>query len=256
MNKIRVSTVKYANSYPMNWGLIHGPVSPLIDIDFDHPAGIAARLTAGTADIGLVPVAAIPTLKNPVIIGNYCVGTRGLVRTVMLFSNSTIEDVETIWLDHRSVTSVNLAKVLALYHWKKEFRWMNPGRMFDYTMIGNREAIVIIGDQCFDMENRFAHGYDLASEWNKMTGLPFAFACWVAVNRPDEEFVKLFNTSLELGLQNKEAAVAELNRLKYPEAAEIVEYLSTNIDYPYDEPKQKALELFLEYMKSLNPILI
>ena len=240
----------------MNWGLVHGPVSSLIDIVFDHPAGIAASLAAGTADIGLVPVAAITTLHNPVIIGNYCVGTKGLVRTVMMFSNSSIEDIETVWLDYRSVTSVNLAKVLAIYHWKKEFRWMNPGREFDYTLIGNNEAIVIIGDQCFGMEHRFSHGYDLAQEWNELTGLPFAFACWVAVNKHDEEFVKLFNTSLEMGIQNKEAAVAEMNRLKYPEAGELIEYLSTNIDYPYDEPKQKALELFLEYMKSLNPILI
>jgi len=174
----------------------------------------------------------------------------------MLFSNSTIEDIETVWLDHRSVTSVSLAKVLASYHWKKEFRWMNPGREFNYSLIGRNEAIVIIGDQCFGMENRLAHGYDLAQEWNDMTGLPFAFACWVAVNQPDEEFVRLFNSSLEMGLQNIEAAVAEMNTLKYPEAGEIIEYLGTNIDYPYDEPKQKALELFLEYMKSLKPILI
>ena len=256
MNKIRVSTVKYANSYPMNWGLVHGPVSSLIEIGFDHPAGIAARLSAGAADIGLVPVAAIPTLANPVIIGNYCVGTTGRVRTVMLFSNSKVEDIETVWLDHRSVTSVNLARVLALYHWKKEFRWMNPGREFNYALIGNNEAIVIIGDQCFGMENRFRYGYDLALEWKEMTGLPFAFACWVAVNKPDEKFVKTFNQSLEMGLQNKEAAIAEMNSLRYPEAGEILEYLKINIDYPYDEPKQKALELFLDYMKSLNPILI
>ncbi len=240
----------------MNWGLKHGPVSSHIELDFDHPAGIAARLTDGTADIGLVPVAAIPLLKNPVIIGNYCVGTTGRVRTVMMFSNSKIEDIETVWLDYRSVTSVNLAKVLAGHHWKKEFRWMNPGREFNYSLIGQKEAIVIIGDQCFAMENRFRYGYDLAHEWKEMTGLPFAFACWVATNKPDEEFVRVFNTSLESGLQNKEAAVKEMNRLKYPAAGEILEYLNTNIDYPYDEPKQKALELFLEYMKSLNPILI
>jgi chorismate dehydratase len=252
MDKIRVSTVKYANSYPLNWGLEHGPVSGYITLDYDHPAGIASKLAAGTADIGLVPVAAIPSLENPVIAGNYCIGTKGRVRTVMLLSNSTIDEISTLWLDHRSVTSVNLARVLAKHHWKRSFHWRNPGPGFDYSSIGPNEGIVIIGDQCFAMENRYKYGYDLGHEWNKFTGLPFVFACWVSAGEQSGEFMDIFNRSLEKGLSNIGKAVREMNSLGFLSDEEISEYLTQNIDYPLDQQKREAMDLFLKYVKSLN----
>lgn len=251
MSKIKVSTVKYANSYPMNWGLLNGPVSSLIDISFDHPSGIAARLTSGSADIGLLPVAAIPSLAGAVIIGNHCIGTTGRVRTVMLLSNSSIDNIRTIWLDHRSVTSVNLARVLAKYYWRREFRWRNPGESFDYASVPPEEGIVIIGDQCFAMEKKFSHGYDLGETWREFTGLPFVFACWVAASDPGEEFVKLFNASIDEGLRNVETAVDDMNSVVSMTNEEIAGYLRDNIDYSLDEPKRRAMELFINYMKTI-----
>jgi chorismate dehydratase len=252
MNKIKVSTVKYANSYPLNWGLEHGPIADYIALDYDHPAGIASKLATGLADIGLLPVAAIPTLDNPVIIGNYCIGTTGRVRTVMLLSNSSIENISTIWLDHRSVTSVNLARVLAKYYWKRDFKWINPGPAFDYSSIAPGEGIVIIGDQCFAMENRFSFGYDLGMEWNNFTGLPFVFACWIAAGNHSEVFVNLFNKSLETGITDIKKAVKDMNSLGSLTDEEIFEYLTTNIDYHLDHEKRTAMDMFLQYAKSLN----
>lgn len=249
---IKISTVKYANSYPMNWGLIHGPVSAHISLDFDHPAGIAHRLLEGISTIGLLPVAAIPGLSDPSIIGNFCIGSTGRVRTVMLLGNSSVDKINTIWLDHRSVTSVNLARVLARYYWKKDFIWKNPGSDFDYSAISEREGIVIIGDQCFEMESRFAYGYDLSEAWNDLTGLPFVFACWVAIYHPGPVFLNLFNQSLQLGIDNIEKAVNEMATITMPDKEEIIDYLKTNIDYPLDYKKRKAINLFLKYLKTIN----
>ncbi|MBM3420388.1 MAG: menaquinone biosynthesis protein [Bacteroidetes bacterium] len=252
MKKIRVSTVKYANSIPLNWGLLNGPVAPLVDIDFDHPTGIAAKIAGGKADIGLLPVAAIPQLEKYHITGDYCIGTRGSVRTVMFLSNSKIEDVGMVWLDHRSVTSVSLAMVLAKYHWKREFKWHQPDETFIYDSIGPGEAVVMIGDQCFGMENRFRYGYDLGHEWNLFTGLPFVFAAWVATIHPGREFIGDFNRSLEKGLKNIRQAVREMNKGGSLPDEEIVGYLSTNIDYEFDEPKKRAMELFLGFLNTLK----
>ncbi len=242
----------YANSYPMNWGLINGPVAPLIILDFDHPAGNALKITRGYADVGLVPLAAIPTLKDVTIIGDYCIGARSRVRTVMLMSNSPMESISTIYLDHRSVTSVNLVKILSRYSWKRKFIWVNPPADFDYGSISPREGIVIIGDQCFEMENRFNYRYDLAEEWNNMTGLPFVFACWVSAGDCDENFRILFNQSLRMGVENIEKAAMEMNKLSYPGIDELTEYLKFNIDYPLDEQKRKAISLFMDYLKQIN----
>jgi chorismate dehydratase len=252
MTKVKISTVRYANSYPMNWGLIKGPVSSLIDIEFDHPSGVADKLISGKADIGLVPIAAIPLLKNPLFVGNYCIGTQGKVRTVMLMSNNPLKEIEKIWLDYRSVTSINLVKVLAREYWKMKFRWENPGLGFNYSSIDPGEGVVLIGDQCFEMKNRFKFAYDLGEAWKALTGLPFVFAAWVAVNNPDRQFIELFDKSIEQGINNISQAISEMNSLCTVSNAQLEIYLKENIDFRFDIQKREAVNLFLEKMKTTN----
>jgi chorismate dehydratase len=252
MSKVKISTVRYANSYPMNWGLLNGPIKSLINIEFDHPSGVAQKLISGQADIGLVPVAAIPEIKSPIIVGNYCIGTRGKVRTVMLMSNSPIDEIETLWLDYRSVTSVNLVRVLARDFWKRDFRWEKPGSGFNYSAIKDGEGIVIIGDQCFEMENRFTYTYDLGEAWLALTGLPFVFACWVAVNNPDTSFISIFDKSIESGIEQTSRAISEMNTLSAISNEQLEVYLRDNIDFRLDAIKREAMNLFLEKMKSIN----
>ena len=87
------------------------------------------------------------------------------VRTVMLLSNCPFREIETIYLDYRSLSSVNLTKVLAKNSWKREFRWINTSKGFDFINIGLKEAVVLIGDQCFEYEKSFRFRIDLANEW-------------------------------------------------------------------------------------------
>ena len=51
-----------------------------------YPAMVAQMLLEGSADLGLVPVAIIPTLKEYHIITDYCIGCDGAVGSVCLFS--------------------------------------------------------------------------------------------------------------------------------------------------------------------------
>jgi chorismate dehydratase len=131
MKKIRISAVKYANTYPFIWGLKESGFDKRVILETDHPADCASKLINGKADIGLIPVAALPLIKNYHIISNYCIGANGKVRTVMLLSNCPFGDVEAINLDYRSKSSVNLTKVLAKNMWGKKFRWVNTSEQFD-----------------------------------------------------------------------------------------------------------------------------
>lgn len=108
MKKIRISAVKYANTYPFIFGLKDSGFDKKIILDTDHPAECAYKLITNRADIGLIPVAALPQLKEYHIISDYCIGSNGDVRTVMLLSNSRFEKISTIYLDYRSLTSVKL----------------------------------------------------------------------------------------------------------------------------------------------------
>ena len=114
--KIRIGAVSYLNTKPLllgfdknEWNIIE-----------EYPSILAQKLLNDEIDIGLVPVAVIPLLKEYYIISDFCIGAEGLVDSVGIFSEVPMDQIETVVLDYQSKTSVNLAKVLLKYYWKKE----------------------------------------------------------------------------------------------------------------------------------------
>lgn len=251
MEKFRISAVKYANTYPFIYGLTESGFDRKAIIETDHPADCAAKLIDNRADIGLIPVGALPMLKEYHIISRYCIGADGDVRTVMLLSNTPFERINTIYLDYRSRSSVNLVKVLACNFWKKGYKWVGTSEGFDFTGIAEGEATVLIGDQCFRYEKSFRYAVDLAGEWKKFTGLPFVFACWASNKKLPESFIYEFNKALEPGLADIDAVVKKFGTSGTIRGAELKKYLSENIDYNFDSKKEQALNLFLELMGKL-----
>ncbi len=251
MSKIRISAVKYANTYPFIYGLNASGFSKKVIIETDHPADCAAKLINGRVDIGLVPVAAIPLLKNYYIVSNYCIGANGKVRTVMLLSNCPFPDIRTIYLDYRSLSSINLTKILAKNYWKKEFEWESTSKGFDFINIDNDEGVVLIGDQCFEYENSFRYKMDLAKEWKDFSGLPFVFACWTSTKKLEHGFAKEFNEALRLGVDNIDAVVKQYGKNEPLSGKILKKYLTENIDYYLNKEKMRGLEYFLELMKKL-----
>jgi chorismate dehydratase len=251
MSKIRISAVRYANTYPFIWGLRESGFEKRVLLETDHPSECALKLIDKRADLGLIPVAALPLIENSSIIGDYCIGANGNVRTVMLLSNCPFDKIETINLDYRSRSSVNLIKVLAKFMWKKEFTWINTSEKFDFRNIRNNEGVVLIGDQCFEFENSFKMKIDLAGEWKNQTGLPFVFACWTANRELENEFIRDFNNALKLGVENISKVAHYFRDKGLIGEKELYEYLTKNIDYIFDNEKKKGMNLFLELMNTL-----
>jgi chorismate dehydratase len=251
MDKIRVSAVKYANTYPFIYGLTESGFDKRVILETDHPADCAEKLISGRADIGLIPVAVLPLLKESHIISNYCIGANGNVKTVMLLSNRPVEKIDTIYLDYRSRSSVNLTKVLAKNSWKKDFRWVNTSEGFDFINIDPNEAVVLIGDQCFEFEDRFAIKTDLACEWKNFSGLPFVFACWTSNKKLENSFIQDFSDALRLGVNNIDAVVEKFGETGIITGSVLKKYLTENIDYDFNEEKKRGLKLFLELMLQL-----
>ncbi len=251
MDKIRISAVKYANTYPFIYGLSESGFEKKAVIETDHPADCAEKLINDKADIGLIPVAVLPLLKEYHLLSDYCIGAVRNVRTVMLLSNTPFDDITSIYLDYRSRTSVNLVKVLAKNFWKKEFRWIDTSEEFNFTGISVGEAVVLIGDQCFEFENNYTDRIDLAGAWIEFTGLPFVFAAWTANKVISEEFVREFNEALAVGIRNIDAVVEKFGNTGTIRGSELKEYLTINIDYEFNEQKKKGLALFLDYASKL-----
>ena len=110
--KYKLSVVSYLNTIPFIYGLKQSGLDKKLDISLDIPSVCAEKLLSGKVDIGLVPIVVIKQMENPQIISNFCIGADGEVDTVCLFSDVSIEKVESIYLDYQSKTSVELLKIL------------------------------------------------------------------------------------------------------------------------------------------------
>ncbi len=248
---IRISAVKYANTYPFIYGLTETGFDKKAVIETDHPAHCAEKLINDNVDIGLIPIAAIPKLNEYYIITDYCLGAYGKVRTVMLLSNCSLHDIHSINLDYRSLSSVTLAKILARHAWKRDFKWNNTYEGFDFLHIPDNEAVVMIGDQCYEYEKYYTTKIDLAEEWNMLTGLPLAFACWTANKKIDDGFLTEFNEALAIGVKNISAVVEKYGKAGIIRGEELRIYLTEKMDYKLNDDKRKAIKLFLDFMREL-----
>lgn len=247
MKKIRISAVSYTNTKPFLYGINHTGIIDKIDLSLDNPSDCAQKLINDQVDIGLIPVAAILSLPEWHIVSNYCIGAVGAVDSVFIFSNCDIKEVRYIQLDPQSRSSNNLAKVLMKNHWG-----IKPVEIIDSTAYAQSAdyytAFVQIGDRTFGKKGKFNYVYDLAEEWQKLTGLPFTFAAWIANKPIPQEFIDELNVSLQYGLDHRDELFKELPmRTDF----DIKDYLTHKIDYPLTEDKTKALHLFLNYIKAL-----
>ncbi len=250
-SKVRISAVRYANTYPFLYGLTETGFDRKVILSTDHPAECAKKIINREADIGLIPVAVLPEVKDYEIITDYCLGAYGKVRTVLLLSNCPFERIRSVNLDYRSRSSVNLAKILAKNAWRKEFKWKSTTELFDFCNIPEDEAIVLIGDQCFQFEKCYKYRIDLAEEWYKFTGLPFAFACWTANRKIEGEFLSEFNKVLGIGVKDIPAVVRKYGGSGVIMGEELRVYLTENMNFDLNDDKRRAIKLFLELMSKL-----
>ena len=245
--RIRVGAVSYINTRPLLFGLRRSGLMDRIDLLEEYPSKIAAMLLNDEIDVGLVPVAVIPQMKEAHIITDYCIGTEGEVASVGLFSEVPIEQVKTVLLDYQSRTSVNLARILLKEYWKLSPILEDATADFRSNINGTT-AGVVIGDRALEQRKISAYTYDLGSAWKAHTGLPFVFAAWVANKPLGDDFEDAFNRANGYGISHIEEVVAEID---YP-VYDLTKYYTKNINYLLDAEKRKGLALFLEKLKNIE----
>ena len=206
--KIRVGAVSYLNTKPLLYGIERSAIRKDIDLIIDYPSSIATMLLRDEIDMGLVPVAIIPRMKEAHINGDYCIGSNGNVASVCLFSETPVEKIEKVLLDYQSRTSVALARILLKEYWRVSPELVDGGKDFRDHIKG-RTAGVVIGDRAFEQRRQSPYIYDLAEAWKDLTGLPFVFAAWISNKRLDPGFVKAFDEANRQGILHIDEVVAE-----------------------------------------------
>lgn len=245
-SKIKVGAVSYLNTVPLLYGIERSPVYNELELSVDYPAILAQKLKAQEIDIALLPVAAMSSIGGARIVADYGIAADGNVASVAIFSKVPMEQIDTVYLDYQSRTSVMLAQVLLKYHWKKKvvFKQTQEGYIKD---IHDATAGVIIGDRALEQLDNFEYVYDLAEEWKNYTGLPFVFAAWVSNKDLPENFIKSFNEANAVGLDHIDK-IAEVTIFPH---YDLKKYYTEHIKYKIDEDKKKGLDKFLELIQTL-----
>jgi chorismate dehydratase len=274
MSKLRISIVEYLNTAPLVWGFAEGPLAGKYDLSFTVPSQCAEALRQGAADIAIIPAIEYQRIENVVVLPGMAVAAKGEVRSILVVGKKPIEMVKKIALDSSSRSSAALVRLLAKDLWKiqPEFIESTPDPS---EMLKRADAALVIGDpalrvalkmdalagrspsgeQCCqgDPDDMPVPGfetifvYDVAYQWEEMTGKPCVLAIWAA--RRDAitpEIVADFQSSKQYGLERvREISEAASVKLDLPPGA-LARYLTDNINFDLDEENLAGLRLFFE----------
>lgn len=269
MNKVRIAAINFLNPAPLMWNFEHEPGKNLLaeryDITSLTPAECAARLAAGTADIGLMPVASYASIPSLAVIPGCAIASLGDIRSLILVvrHRDGLSGVRRVALDTASRTTATYTRILFERFWKQTPEFV-PHTADLEAMLAIADAALLIGDPALlaleDQKKREARTgehleyLDLAHEWRKFTGTAWVSAFWAV--RPEAlpnagvtaaQVTEDFQRSRDAGLAHIEDLVTEWSgRIAVP-AKTIRTYLSKNIHYFLDEACLEGLELFYRY---------
>ena len=235
---LRFAAPAYANSVPLAQFI--PAVAPGARVVLDLPARLLAPLAKGEYDAALIPVAGLFANPDLTFIDGTGICACRRVRSVLLRCRVPLEEVRTVSLDPASRTSNALAQILLRDHWKRRVE----------IVAGNAaqtaDAAVVIGDRALCEAPGTGGDYDLATHWNRFTGLPFVFAVWaVRRNHPaPQELTRVIDAA-------KHAGVAALPQIAQEQAAKLGlteavcrAYFADCIYYDMGAKEREAMERF------------
>ncbi len=168
----RIASVGFVNARPLIEGL---DKDPGIKLTLGVPSSLLGLVQSRQADVALLPVIDLQREPDLVLIPSGGIGCDGPTLTVRLFSQTPLDQVDTLACDPDSHTSVALARVILARQYG-----VRPKFIDLHAATGARgEARLLIGDKVICEEPAgFEHQLDLGDAWKKMTSLPFVFAAW------------------------------------------------------------------------------
>lgn len=267
--KLTIAAIDFINPAPLMWDFEHPPMRErLLDryaILSLTPSECARRLQAGTADIGLVPVAAYASIPGAKIVPRCAIASLDHVKSILLVlrSKDGVQSVGSVALDTSSLTSATYTRIFFHKLWKTAPEFVSHAPDLD-AMLRTADAALLIGDPALlALEDRAAREartgekleyLDLAHEWRAWTGTPWVSAFWAvreaafhAETVTPAQLVEDFERSREHGLAHIEDLAEEWSARTSLSMPLLRNYLTTNIYYFLDDACLDGLQLFYRY---------
>ena len=256
MPQLRISAISFLNTAPLMWDFENGEAATNLrrhfDISYTVPSRCAEQLREGSADIGIIPVAAYTTIPDLVIVPDVAIACKNKVRSILLVSKVPLDKIRNVATDDSSRTSAALVEI-----YLRKFVGIDPGfsrqKPALKEMLQWHDAALLIGDPALQAHPTGHFVYDMAEEWRRWTGRSFVFAFW-AVRKAalqgrgaEPNIPQIFQQSRDNGLKHI-AEIASTWAPKLNLSAKIIsDYLTENVDYSLDAENLEGLRLYYRY---------
>jgi chorismate dehydratase len=274
---LRVAAISFLNPAPLLYDFEHEPKASELrsryDVRYTLPSACAAELLAGTADLGLIPIAALtPELA---IVPGCTIASLHEVRSILLLvknpqrlpTEAALRSVRNVAADTASRSSAAYAHILFEHFHQTRPRFIEQPAD-PLKMLAGADAALLIGDPALiarEMRPAIDRAHpdllwlDLAQLWRERTGLPWVAAVWAV--RPEaltditpQQLIADLAASRDAGLAHIDNIVAEwTSRIAVPPTT-IRTYLTENIHYSLDRDCLSAINLFRELAASINSL--
>lgn len=186
---IRIGAVSYLNTVPLIEGL-----EKLDDITLTLavPSRLITLLLERRLDVALAPIIDAQRADPPLgLVPAGMIGSDGATFTVRLYGARPVEELERIYADTDSRTSVALLRIVLreLYGVSPEIVNFDARERISTSESGAAaephewpEGLLMIGDKVVTDSPpavRYPHQLDLGEAWKRLTGLPFVYATWM-----------------------------------------------------------------------------
>ncbi len=241
----RVGSVPYLNAVPLTRGLEE-------QIIFVTPSKLAEMLQRHELDAALVSVTEVLFNDRYDILDGIAVASLGEVKSVLLAHRRPIEEVNEVFCDTASLTSVNLLRVLLLERGlRPEFK---PLASYDFSSLP--DYALLIGDPALDFlrSSRQHEIWDLGAAWYDLTKLPFVYAVWALRRGVDNSRLRRqLREAKSFGLDTLDNIIS--SRTEYDHNFR-KDYLGWHIHYHLGSDEKRGLAKFMELLRKhgLGPV--
>ena len=252
MPPMRVSAISYLNTAPLMWDFENPPqrddLKREFDVSYTLPSICADMLREGSADIGIIPVAAYAKIPELVVVPNVAIAADGPVRSILLVSKRPFDEIQSVALDSSSRTSAILMQVLFEHFYGRKPRFTQAVANLE-QMLAQHDSALLIGDSALRVDCSRYQTWDLSEEWRRLTGKPFVFAFW-AVREQSSSAEKLryvaqvFQRSRDRGVTQITALADSWSPKIGLSVHSIQKYLTDNIHYYLETEFIEGMKLF------------
>ncbi|HXI68754.1 MAG TPA: menaquinone biosynthesis protein [Verrucomicrobiae bacterium] len=245
IKKFRIGSVPYLNAAPLTRDLGN-------ELVLATPAKLAEMLRRDELDAALVSITEVLLNDRYDILDGIAIASLGEVYSVFLAHKKPLAEMQEVFCDTASLTSVNLLKVLlAERGLKPEFKPLE-----NYAAAAEKDFVLLIGDRAIEFQRApHAHGiFDLGGAWTELTNLPFVYAVWALRRGIDSRDLRYeLKESKHSGMEQLEQIIQ--TREEFDEAFRR-DYFEWHIQYRLADDEKRGIARFIQLLRKhgLGPV--